>query len=92
MTLKARMSQRNGSAVTNITVGELLLGADDILCRVGQGESFTIVRNGLAMANLTPSQPDDIESIRTAIENIQAARKHTLSDEMLAAHCKNGRK
>lgn len=78
--------------MVNITVDELLVGVDDILCRVEQGESFTIFRNGIAVANLTPSQADGTESIRAAIESIQKSRKHTLSDERLAAHRKSGRK
>lgn len=64
----------------------------EILRRVESGESFTITKHGKPVADVIPSRTGNRLKAETAIANILAAKKHTVSDEVLAELKDSGRK
>jgi len=64
----------------------------EILRRVEAGESFTITNRGKPVADVIPSLNDNRLKTQATIDNILAAKKHIISDEMLAELQSIGRK
>jgi prevent-host-death family protein len=64
----------------------------EILRRVEAGESFTITNRGKAVADVVPSRAGSHLKAQSAISNILAAKKHIISDEIMADFKKTGRK
>jgi len=64
----------------------------EILRRVEAGESFTITNRGKPVADVVPSGSGSRAKAQTDIENIMAAKKHTVTDEDLADLREAGRK
>jgi prevent-host-death family protein len=64
----------------------------EILRRVEAGESFTITNRGKPVADVVPSRSGSHLKAQSAISNILAAKKHVISDEVLASYKETGRK
>jgi len=64
----------------------------EILRRVEAGESFTITNRGRPVAELVPSQSRERARTRAAIEALLKAKKHRISDKVLAELKETGRK
>ena len=64
----------------------------EILRRVQTGESFTITNRGKPIADIIPSRSSSHLKTKAAINNIQNAKKHTVSDELLNDFKESGRK
>lgn len=64
----------------------------EILRRVEAGESFTITNRGKPVADVVPSRSGEHSKIQAVIENILAAKKHLVSDKLLAEFREAGRK
>lgn len=56
----------------------------EILLRVEVGEAFTITRNGKPIADIVPSRAGDRLKTEMAIAAILKAKKHKVSDAVLA--------
>lgn len=64
----------------------------EILRRVEAGESFTITNRGKPVADVVPSRSGSHLKVQAAIDNILAAKKHSMSDEALVELKELGRK
>ncbi len=64
----------------------------EILRRVEAGEAFTITNRGKPIADVIPSRSGDRIKTETAIANILKAKKHQVSDAVLAELKHAGRK
>jgi prevent-host-death family protein len=64
----------------------------EILRRVEAGESFTITNRGKPVADVVPSRAGSQLKAQSAISNILAAKKHIVSDEIMADFKEAGRK
>jgi len=64
----------------------------EILRRVEAGESFTITNRGKPVADVVPSRAGSQLKAQSAINNILAAKKHIISDEIMADFKEAGRK
>jgi len=64
----------------------------EILRRVEAGESFTITNRGKPVADVVPSRAGSQLKAQSAINNILAAKKHIVSDEIMADFKEAGRK
>jgi len=64
----------------------------EILRRVEAGESFTITNRGKPVADVVPSRAGSQFKAQSAINNILAAKKHIISDEIMADFKEAGRK
>lgn len=64
----------------------------EILRRVEAGESFTITNRGKPVADIVPSRIGSLLKAQATINNILAAKKHLISDELLADLRDAGRK
>lgn len=63
----------------------------EILRQVEAGTSFTITNRGRPVADVVPSRHQAHLRARTAIDNILAAEKHPVADDMLQAFRLAGR-
>ena len=64
----------------------------EILRRVAIGESFTITNRGKPVADILPSRDVERLKVQVAIDNIVAAKKHSVTDQLLAQFKQEGRK
>ena len=64
----------------------------EILRRVEAGDSFTITNRGKPIADLIPSRSTSRLKTEAAINNILKAKKHKVSDAVLAELRESGRK
>lgn len=64
----------------------------EFLRRVESGEAFTITNRGKPIADLIPSRSGSNLKTKVAIDNILKAKKHNISDELLAELKNDGRK
>lgn len=64
----------------------------EILRRVAVGEAFTITNRGKPIADLIPSRASDRLKTEAAIGTILKAKKHKMSDKVLAELKDLGRK
>lgn len=64
----------------------------EILRRVELGESFTITKRGRPVADVVPSRSSRRSSVQSTVENILAAKRHTVPDEYLDELRKEGRR
>lgn len=74
-----------------ISVDTFKSNFDEILRRVEMGESFTVLSEGMPAVDLIQSRASRKREVRTAVENILSASKHTVSDQSLAALREGGR-
>lgn len=63
----------------------------EILRRVEAGEAFVITHRGKPIADVIPSRVNDRLTAQAAITNILKAKKHKLSDSVLAELKATGR-
>jgi prevent-host-death family protein len=64
----------------------------EILRRVEAGEAFTITNRGKPIADVIPSRAGNRLKTQAAISNILRAKKHEISDDVLAELKESGRK
>ncbi len=64
----------------------------EILRRVAAGKSFTITNRGKPIADMVPTRSISRSKIQVAIKNILAAKKHMISDQVLAELRGDGQK
>lgn len=64
----------------------------EILRRVEAGEAFTITNRGKPIADVIPSRASDRHKTEAAIATILKAKKHKISDAVLADLKELGRK
>ena len=64
----------------------------EILRRVEAGESFTITNRGKPVADVVPNRAGNSLRVQATIDNILAAKKHSVSDESLVELKNEGRK
>lgn len=64
----------------------------EILRRVEAGEAFTITHRGKPIADVIPSRASDRITAKAAITNILKAKKHKVSDSVIAELKAAGRK
>jgi len=64
----------------------------EILRRVEAGESFTITNRGKPVADVVPSRTSSHLKAQSAINNILAAKKHIISDQVMDDFKEVGRK